>query len=417
MTHNQDSRLLFLLLPALAMSLGWALRGFIGGGPLGAMIPGAMVALTLALLLELPAGVAARAAAFSAIGVGFGGEMTYGQTVGFAGQSGTMWFGLLGLAVKGGVWGLLGGAVVALGFIRSRFTSARIVAACAMMAAACYVGWRTVNQPKLIYFSNLADRPREEVWFGFILAALALLAVLRDGTVTRFSLYSLVGGFVGFGGGGLFIALHRIAMPDARWFMSWKMMEYTFGFFFGLALAAAAWRLRAQLRAEPEEENAPPPAPETLVTVIFTLLAAVFFAENLRTRFDYLLVGAMLMPMLVAVRWLGWHIAITMTYSCFVWDLAENVCERMALAPMQAGWYFVAVASLLFLYLFDRRLRREPPPVRYAFLLLLWSSMTVATVKTVAQVAATPHFPYEYPMFVAAMAGVLLMLRKVKTAG
>ena len=45
----------FVLLPAIAMMLGWGLRGHIGGGPFGAMIPGAMVALSIGMLLELPA--------------------------------------------------------------------------------------------------------------------------------------------------------------------------------------------------------------------------------------------------------------------------------------------------------------------------------------------------------------------------
>ena len=38
----------FILFPALAMSVAWGFRGFIGGGPLGAMIPGALAALALA---------------------------------------------------------------------------------------------------------------------------------------------------------------------------------------------------------------------------------------------------------------------------------------------------------------------------------------------------------------------------------
>ena len=40
------------LLGAIAMSLGWGLRGSIGGGSLGAMIPGAMIGLVLCLLLN-----------------------------------------------------------------------------------------------------------------------------------------------------------------------------------------------------------------------------------------------------------------------------------------------------------------------------------------------------------------------------
>ena len=38
------SRLLFIVFPVLAVMLGWAWRGFIGGGPVAAMIPGAGIA-------------------------------------------------------------------------------------------------------------------------------------------------------------------------------------------------------------------------------------------------------------------------------------------------------------------------------------------------------------------------------------
>ena len=43
---------MFIIYPALAMMLGWGLRGHIGGGPFGAMIPGAMVASNHALFLS-----------------------------------------------------------------------------------------------------------------------------------------------------------------------------------------------------------------------------------------------------------------------------------------------------------------------------------------------------------------------------
>lgn len=412
MTQDRPGRLLFLLFPALTMSLGWALRGFIGGGPLGAMIPGAMTALALALLLKLPAGVAARAAAFGAVGVGFGGEMTYGQTVGFAGQAGTMGWGLLGLAVKGGVWGLLGGAVTAIGFQRGALPARRIVAAFALMVAACWAGWRFVNHPKLIYFSNLADRPREEVWAGLLAAGAVVVLVMRNSVVTRFALLAAAGGFVGFGGGGLFISLHRILLAGWNWLPSWKLMEYTFGLFFGLALAAAAWSVRHALAREPDEDVTPPDWPRTLGASVFAVFASVFMAETLGVRFEYLIVGAMLMSTLLAVRWLAWHIALTMTFACFLWDLAENVCERMKLAPVIAGWVFVAASSVWFWWTLDSRVRREPAPVRFGFLLLVWTAMSVATVKTVAQVIAQPRFPYEYPLFVAAMLGVLWMERR-----
>ena len=42
----------WILAPAVVMSLGWGLRGYIGGGPFGAMIPGALVALLLCQYLR-----------------------------------------------------------------------------------------------------------------------------------------------------------------------------------------------------------------------------------------------------------------------------------------------------------------------------------------------------------------------------
>ena len=105
--------------PAVTMSLGWGLRGSIGGGPLGAMIPGAMIGLALCLLLgrEQDAG---RIAALAAIGVGFGGQETYGQTVGLSLHPETFRWAILGFGVKGAVWGLLGGALIGAVFAAGR---------------------------------------------------------------------------------------------------------------------------------------------------------------------------------------------------------------------------------------------------------------------------------------------------------
>jgi hypothetical protein len=54
-------------LGAVAMSLGWGLRGSIGGGSLGAMIPGAMIGLVLCLMLDRRSD-AGLVAAFAAVG-------------------------------------------------------------------------------------------------------------------------------------------------------------------------------------------------------------------------------------------------------------------------------------------------------------------------------------------------------------
>jgi hypothetical protein len=91
------------LLAAVAMSLGWGLRGSVGGGSLGAMIPGAMIGLVLCVLLDRQSD-AGLIAAFAAVGVGFGGQETYGQTVGLSLQPETFWWAILGFVIKGAAW-------------------------------------------------------------------------------------------------------------------------------------------------------------------------------------------------------------------------------------------------------------------------------------------------------------------------
>jgi len=73
----------WVLLPGVILSVGWGLRGFIDGSSLGAMIPGALIALALCFLVGESGRRAAQVAAFGAISVGFGGQETYGQTVQF----------------------------------------------------------------------------------------------------------------------------------------------------------------------------------------------------------------------------------------------------------------------------------------------------------------------------------------------
>ena len=96
-----------ILLPAMAGAMGWGIRGQYGHET-GAMIAGVLVSLVLVFLHCPRAAVvpAARAAAFGAIGMGIGGSMTYGQTIGLTqnpaliGHWDAWWWGMLGLASR-----------------------------------------------------------------------------------------------------------------------------------------------------------------------------------------------------------------------------------------------------------------------------------------------------------------------------
>ena len=303
------------LLGAVAMSLGWGLRGSIGGGSLGAMIPGAMIGLVLCYLLDRHAD-AGLIAAFAAIGVGFGGQETYGQTVGLSLVPETFWWAILGFVIKGAAWGLLGGAFIGIALDRPRHTNAQILAGFAIMVLGTWLGWQYLDDPKLIYFSNRFDRPREEVWAGLWLGGLLLLAWLRSRVPSLFALYGTIGGGIGFGVGASLQPLGKAAwagMP-LGW---WKAMELTFGAILGLAYVACAWRLRHELAGDGSTAAAGHPLPRALLAAILAIGLVIVAGQYVPVRFDYTIVGAVLASLVLFSESLAWQTAITATVAAF----------------------------------------------------------------------------------------------------
>src|SRR6478735_12133993 len=248
---RKPSLLFFILFPAISMLLGWGLRGFIGGGPYGAMIPGAMVMVAICMLLDVPLLFAAIAVVFGTAGTAMGGEMTYGQTIGFLRNPDTIWWGFTGTSVKGGVWGLSSGLFIGLGLVHQRIKVKTIVTGFLIFLIGFVIGLKLINDPKIIYFSDPFDHPRNESWAGLLFASVGLLIYLKTKTgaedfriILRFVLYGLIGGALGFGFGSLWITFgfkygDRFLIVD--W---WKMMEFSFGFLLGGFLGFAAWKCR-----------------------------------------------------------------------------------------------------------------------------------------------------------------------------
>ena len=169
----------FILFPGIAMLLGWGLRGYIGGGPFGAMIPGAMVALAISILYGFKPGFTSLVVVFGVVGVGLGGEMTYGQTLGFLRNTDTVWWGILATTVKGAVWGIGGGAILGLGLLHHRIPGKTIVIAFIIYLIGLTIGFELINDPKLIYFSDPINKPRSESWAGLLFGALAMIGYLK----------------------------------------------------------------------------------------------------------------------------------------------------------------------------------------------------------------------------------------------
>jgi hypothetical protein len=357
------------------MSLGWALRGFIGGGPLGAMIPGAMIGLVLCRLLgrERDAGLIA---AFAAVGVGFGGEETYGQTVGLSFLPETYWWAVVGFAIKGGAWGLLGGAMIGTAFTRERYRKWDIPAGLGLLIAGTWLGWKLINQPKLIYFSNRLDRPRAEIWAGLIAGGVLFLTWLtvRGGARIpwRFALSGALGGGLGFASGAAIQVWGRPTVPvfPLGW---WKVMELTFGALLGLTFGWCAWRNREELI----KAAGPPSAVPSHRCAIYMAATAIGFglclAPAFHTRFDYVIVGAILLALALRSRTLCWQIAITLTVCAFAYDLLEGK-PKLPQAPL---WMFVVGVTLATIVITVRAPRIVP-----IFLWLTWTAVATSLLKS-----------------------------------
>ena len=385
------------------MSLGWGLRGYIGGGPFGAMIPGALVALLLCQYLGYSAPAAAAVAAFGALGVGFGGIMTYGQTLGLLREADTFWWGLLGTTLKGAVWGLLGGAILGLGFLARHISWRSLAMAFVVLLIGAIVGIHFINEPKLIYFSNPVDKPREESWAGLLFGSLALLACLRvlepkfAGIPARFAAYGAIGGAIGFGGGCLLLAMQGHVAEEWRWLPYWKFMEFTFGFIFGAALGICALHMRDRLaslgnaddsddRARGEFVAATLPALDGILSILVAALVVVgvFYGWRMvaallypalrelpegdirRTCARVLLgfTGSGCVRMLLSRRWptIAWQTAVSVTIFAAAIDWQADLLERGNI-DMPAGYrhlFLLAVGAVSIVFVAVWQRQREP---------------------------------------------------------
>jgi hypothetical protein len=315
----------WLAFPTAAMSLGWALRGFIGGGPLGAMIPGAMTALALCLLLRRQSG-SAFIAACGAVGIGFGGEMTYGQTVGLSFQPETYWWALTGFAIKGGAWGLLGGAVLGASFTPIRHKAKDLAIAFPLLPAGAWIGWKLLNEPKLIYFSHPTDKPRPEIWAGLLCGALLFLAWLAwrgaAALPARFALWGALGGSLGFAGGAAIQVWGKQTFGEfpLGW---WKVMELTFGALLGLACGWCAWTNRQTLAQPGPEPAAPTSLWRSTAWAAAAIAIGIGLEYGLKTRFNYVISGTFLLVLSVFWPVLRLQTAISITVCAFALDLLK----------------------------------------------------------------------------------------------
>ena len=297
-----------ILYPSMAAALGWGIRGQYGHET-GAMIAGCLASLTLVLLfaphLSLLAGM--RAAALMTAAIGIGGSMTYGQTVGLThdapliGHWEALRWGMLGLAIKGGLWIGFGGVLLGMGLSGKRYRIGEMTAVMLGLLLLYQVGTQLLNTPfdpankvlPAIYFSDSwyfepdsELKPRREVWGGLLVSLVGLLVYVRfvkqDHLALRLGISGILAGGLGFPGGQSIQAYHAWnteAFAASRWsqffgyFNWWNMMETGFGAIWGAVLGLGVWWNRRWIPAEsPPDQVSLSPAWEVALCVLHLIV-------------------------------------------------------------------------------------------------------------------------------------------------
>ncbi|MCU0961635.1 MAG: hypothetical protein MUF48_16185 [Pirellulaceae bacterium] len=383
---RQPGLLVSVLLGAAAGALGWGIRGQYGHET-GAMLAGALVGFTL-VLLYCAAGTslrAARAVALCAVGVSFGGSMTYGQTIGLTqdpaliGQASALCWGLWGLFLKGGIWIGLAGALVGMGLGGQRYRPGAMLLVMLSLTLLMAVGLWWLNRPfdpaahrlPRLYFSDdwswqvRSDwRPRPECWGGLLLAWLGLVAYLqfvrRDWIARNMALAGFLAGGIGFAGGQCIQALHawhpavfQVGVL-ARWepFVNWwNIMEITFGAFFGGGLAAGCWFHRRTIAADaPADEAELTAAHEAGLAALYAvLILAAEFSDwpSLEWILEFgLVLGMLPLVGILGGRYFPYWFALPLVALPIAGKTLRDLSYRHDDVPLLIGWIILAVVPV-----------------------------------------------------------------------
>ncbi|MEZ6045845.1 MAG: hypothetical protein R3C11_09775 [Planctomycetaceae bacterium] len=295
--------LITLLLCSLAGAMAWGIRGQYGHET-GAMMFGPLVGFTL-VLLYLPNASSlkgARAVAMLSMAVGIGGSMSYGETVGLThdlavhatylgaevdeqgvehhkyerkpGQwnEKAYWWGMTGLAVKGGLWIGFAGLFLGVALGGKSYEPLELLIVIIVAVLLMILGMWILNSPfepgvrklPLIYFSDHWQwepewevNPRPENWGGVLFAFTGLFAyfvfIKGDRLAGLLGLWGLVGG-LGFPIGQSLQAANAAdsarfqeLMPITYGINTWNLMECTFGFVAGAVIGFGVWLHRKRI--------------------------------------------------------------------------------------------------------------------------------------------------------------------------
>lgn len=366
-----------VLFAAMAGGMGWGIRGQYGHET-GAMIAGLLVCLTLAFLLcpraaSLPV---ARAVALGTIAMGFGGTMTYGQTISLTqdliGNWAALRWGLLGLGIKGAVWIGFAGLFFGMGLSGVRYRALEAFLLMLGLLVAYYIGAWLLNSPfdpenkvlPAIYFSAswhwepdaVRLNPRPESWGGLLVALVAGIAyasaIRKDRLAWRLALWGFLGGLIGFPLGQSLQAYHAwnpevfqqgfwtSLDPHMNW---WNMMEITFGATMGAMLGLGLWLHRKEIRLDDTapEVSLNAPVEWLLIVVHATLLVVSHFlpVPSVEAFYDLgLVMGVIPIAAVAGGRWWPYMLAMPITALPIAGKTLRDLAYESEAIGIAAGW-------------------------------------------------------------------------------
>lgn len=327
-----------VLFAALAGGMGWGIRGQYGHES-GAMIAGVLVSLTLVFLLcpRATSRQVITAVAWTTAAIGFGGSMTYGQTIGLTqnsyliGNWEALRWGMLGLSIKGGIWIGFAGVFLGMGLggVRYRARDMMIVMIVAFVAffLGNYLLGLTHNPASkglpFLYFSEHGYwnpgrevKSRHENWFGLLLGLLVVIGysalVRKDRLARNMAFWGILGGAIGFPLGQCVQAFHawnpglfsaKAWDANINW---WNMMETTFGMSMGGVLGLGLWLNREKIRpVGPASSGYLPILVEWGLILVYVALV-VRMDENMLLLF-------ILVILIAGGRWFPWLVVLPIT--------------------------------------------------------------------------------------------------------
>ncbi len=404
---------------AMAGGMAWGIRGQYGHET-GAMIAGLLVSLTLVILFcpKFSLINAVRAVAWCTVGMGLGGSMTYGQTVGLThdapliGHWGALGWGMLGLSIKGAIWIGFAGAFLGMGLGGKRYRYLELLILMLCVIGAFFLGSYLLNSPfdpenkmlPKIYFSDHWHwepgselKPRPECWGGLLFALVLIILYTalwrKDSLAPRMALWGILGGAIGFPLGQSLQAFHAWNSeifdqgfwtnldPHINW---WNMMETTYGATMGALLGLGLWlnQNRIQQAADSEKNYMPLPAEWILLAVHLVMLVLVEFMAIGWVDMFYdlgLIMGIIPIMAIAGGRWWPYLVIFPVTLMPIAGKTVRQLVYNEGAIQPVLGWIIYLIVPLLLAIgmavLYKRlsaKIKLARPFMRYALLFNAW---------------------------------------------